>query len=458
MNPPQDALVDLGRLTLVRAAAGIREGTFSAEALAMRYLQRIREHDKRIHAWAWLDPERVLKFARLADAELRAGYLRGPLHGIPLGVKDIFETAGIPTRMGSPIFSDFVPQLSASCVLRLEQSGAYVQGKTVTTEFATQQPGPTANPWNVGRTPGGSSSGSAAAVAAGFTCGAIGTQTRGSLIRPAAYCGIVGFKPSYGLISRKGVHELSLTLDHVGVLARDIADAGLLVAVMAHEDQSAKPTLGIATLIDRLKQIKPVEQPPRLAAIRSPVWETAEPSQQALFVANCRNLAAVGARVDDIKLPASFGAAGEITRAIQAFEIARKFRQLKFSSGELMSAKFRELCDTGERITEASYKEALLLRGGLCKELADLLGEFDAIVTPPATGEAPESLASTGDPTFSSIWTLCGLPCVSFPSGMGPSSMPMGLQVVGAFLDDARTLEIAAWCSRSLPFLHHIRF
>ena len=458
MNSPQDALVDLGRLTLVRAAAGIREGTFSAEMLAMRYLQRIREHDKRIQAWAWLDSERVLKCARLADAELRAGHLRGPLHGIPLGIKDILETADIPTRMGSPIFSQFVPKWSASCVLRLEQSGAYVQGKTVTTEFATQQPGPTANPWNVGRTPGGSSSGSAAAVAAGFTCGAIGTQTRGSLIRPAAYCGVVGFKPSFGLISRKGVHELSSTLDHVGVLAHDVADAGLLVAVMVDEDPSAESMVSISALIDRLKQIRPVEQPPRLAAIRSPVWETAEPAQQALFVANCLSLAAVGARVDDIKLPASFDVAGEITRAIQAFEISRKFSQLKTSNGELMSAKFRELCEIGERITEASYKEALRLRGGLCAELADLLGGFDAIVTPPATGEAPLSLASTGDPAFCSIWTLCGLPCVAIPSGLGPSSMPMGLQVVGAFLDDARTLEIAAWCSRALPFLHHITF
>jgi Asp-tRNA(Asn)/Glu-tRNA(Gln) amidotransferase A subunit family amidase len=454
MDPHHDALADVGRLTLVRAAAGIREGTFSAEALAKRYLQRIREHDNSIHAWAWLDPERVLQLARRADAELRDGNLRGPLHGVPLGIKDIVETAGIPTRMGSPIFSHFVPQRSASCVLRLEQAGAYVQGKTVTTEFATQQPGPTANPWNVGRTPGGSSSGSAAAVAAGFTCGAIGTQTRGSLIRPAAYCGIVGFKPSFGLIYREGVHELSATLDHVGVLAHDIADAGLLVGVMAHEDDSTKPAAGSAPLIARLQQLRPVEQAPRLAAIRSPAWESAEPAQQALFVANCRSLAASGARVEEIALPASFDTAGEITRAIQAFEIAGNFRQLKASSGEHMSVKFRELCETGERVSGESYREALRRRGELCSELAGLLGGFDAIVTPPATGEAPASLASTGDPAFCSIWTLCGLPCVTFPTGVGPSSMPMGLQVVGAYLDDARTLEIAAWCSRNLPFPH----
>ena len=278
-----ESIGDLAPLTLSQAASGIRRGLFTAEQLTAHYLERIRQHDSRIHAWAFLDASRALDEARKADDVVRSGAPLGPLHGIPIAVKDIIYTKGIPTRMGSPIFAGFVPEHSAACVEKLTLAGAFVQGKTVTTEFANQHPGPTANPWNSAFTPGGSSSGSAAAVAAGFTAAALGSQTRGSVIRPAVYCGVVGYKPSFGLISRFGVHPVSPTLDHVGVLARSVDDAGLLTScLMGHDPRDASSLADAQTPADLL-DLGDLDDPPRLAAVRSPLWGTADNAQQQLF-------------------------------------------------------------------------------------------------------------------------------------------------------------------------------
>lgn len=452
MSAQYDPLADIGRLTLSEAAAGIRNGTFTAQMLAARYLERIRAHDAHVRAWAWLDEVRVLDEARRADADLGQGKVRGLLHGIPLGIKDIIHTRGIPTRMGSPIFDDFVPARSATCVDRLQQAGGYVQGKTVTTEFANQHPGPTTNPWNREFTPGGSSSGSAAAVAAGFTAAAIGSQTRGSIIRPAAYCGIVGFKPSFGVISRAGVNPLSATLDHVGVLTRSVDDAGLLVSCLAGHDPRDPDTLRDEDLKSfRLDALHDLAALPRLAAVRSPVWDRADEAQRALFEANCGALRVAGAHVEMVDLPAAFDRADEAARVIQAAEVAHNFRAFDANARARMSATFRALLGDGARRSALEYQAALGTRAALRTYLDELFGTYDAIVTPPATGEAPRTLAATGDPVFCVLWTLCGVPSITFPTGIGPQGMPMGLQVVGRYLDDRRTLQVAKWCISRLP-------
>lgn len=459
MSAQNDPLADIGRLTLSEAAAGIRNGTFTARMLATRYLERIRLHEACIRAWAWLDEERVLDEARQADAELDQGKARGVLHGIPLGIKDIIHTRGIPTRMGSPIFDDFVPARSATCVDRLEQAGGYVQGKTVTTEFANQHPGPTTNPWNRGFTPGGSSSGSAAAVAAGFTAAAIGSQTRGSIIRPAVYCGVVGFKPSFGVISRAGVNPLSATLDHVGVLTRSVDDAGLLVSCLAGHDPRDPDTLRDERLKSfRLDALHDLAALPRLAAVRSPVWDRADEAQRALFDANCDALRVAGAHIEVVDLPAAFDRADEAARVIQAAEIAHNFRAFDANARARMSAAFRALVEGGAQCSALEYQAALGTRTALRKSLDELIGTYDAILTPPATGEAPRTLAATGDPAFCALWTLCGVPSIAFPTGIGPQGMPIGLQVVGRYLDDRRTLQVAKWCMARLPLARRLEF
>lgn len=444
---------DLATLTLSEAATGIRRRLFTSEQLTARYLERNREHDARVQAWAFLDEARALDAARRADEALLAGSRAGPLHGIPIAVKDIICTKGIPTRMGSPIFADFVPDHSATCVEKLELAGGFVQGKTVTTEFAYQQPGPTTNPWNHDFTPGGSSSGSAAAVAAGLTAAALGSQTLGSIIRPAVYCGIVGFKPSFGLIPRFGVHPLSHTLDHVGVLARTVDDAGLLVSCLAGHDARDPGSLPVAQLQADLSELGDLPAPPSLAAVRSPAWNKADPAQQALFDANCAALKAAGARVEEIALPGAFEQADAVAQLIQRAEIAQNYRDLVSSSGPRFSAKFRALFEQGVLCSRAEYLSALKARDALREALSRVFGGFDAIVTPPATGEAPRGLGATGNAAFCIAWTLCGAPSIAFPTGKGPNGLPMGLQVVGGYLDDRRMLRTAKWCAGALPFL-----
>lgn len=441
--------MDLGRLTLCEAADRIRRGLFSAEQLTAFYLDRVRRHEVRIRAWAFLDADRALDAARKADAAMRTGASLGPLHGIPLGIKDIIYTKGLPTGMGSSIFAGFVPEYSAACVEQLERAGAFVQGKTVTTEFANRHPGPTTNPWNSEFTPGGSSSGSAAAVAAGFTAAALGSQTRGSVIRPAVYCGVVGYKPSFGLVSRFGMYPQSETLDHVGVLTHSVDDAGLLVSCLAGHDARDPGSLPEARAHADLAELGELPEPPRIAVVRSPAWSKADETQRALFEANCAVLRAAGARVEALELPEPFAGALDATVVFQLAEMARNYRSLP---AERLSPTLRELCEQGRRYSAVDYLEARALRERLRPALQRVLEGFDAIVTPPATGEAPRGLKATGDASFCAIWTLCGVPSVAFPTAAGPNDLPMGLQVVGGYLDDRRALRVAKWCMRQLPF------
>ncbi|NWG88089.1 MAG: amidase [Hydrogenophilaceae bacterium] len=421
--------------TSLRAiVAGLRRGEFSSLQLTEACLARIAEREPAIGAWAWCDPEAAKSRARAADAAPAAGLL----HGIPFGIKDIMHTAGIPTGMGSIIFAGFVPETSAAAVTRIEAAGGFVLGKTVTAELAYFSPGKTRNPWNLTHTPGGSSSGSAAAVAAGMVPAALGTQTNGSVIRPAAYCGVVGFKPSAGRIPGKGIQPFSVTLDQLGLFVREVMDAGLLAAVLTGDAA--------------LSEVQPLAQPPRLLAVRSPVWQEADAAQQQMFEANLVALRAAGAELVERELPAAFAEAHAVHRTIMAFEAAKQLVPLHVEHAEQMSEPLRQIIAEGLGIDSTSYRAALARRLELRLALAEFLGEADAIVTPPATGEAPKTLAHTGSPSFCTIWSLAGVPALSFPVGLGPQGLPLGLQLVGGLNEDAGLLSAAAWCAEHIGF------
>jgi Asp-tRNA(Asn)/Glu-tRNA(Gln) amidotransferase A subunit family amidase len=423
---------------VIDALTRMHSGTLTSVELTRAGIGRIETLDARIEAWAHLDPARALECAAQRDRERTTG-ANLPLLGLPIGVKDVIETAGLPTRMGSAVYENHVPQRSATAVARLEAAGAFVFGKTVTTEFATQHAGKTRNPWSAAHTPGGSSSGSAAAVAAGFVPAAIGTQTRGSVIRPAAYCGVVGFKPSYGLIPVDGVFPLSHTLDHIGVIARTIADAAHVAACMITPHALPGGTAA-------LSQLTVPAKPPRLAAVRTPLWPLADANQTGNFADSVRRLRDAGAEVIEIELPPDFDRAMQAVKAIQLREIADRYADKLAGWGDLVSTEFIDYVAGGVRVSREEYAAALALRTELIRQYGEFIGAYDAIITPPATGEAPAGLKFTGDASFCAIWTLCGMPALTIPSGRGPHGLPLGLQIVGAGNRDSHVVGAAAWC------------
>lgn len=398
--------------------------------------KRIEARDPQVRAWEHLDLERALREAEAADRNATGE--PAPLRGAPVAVKDIIDVAGMPTRYGSSIYADAAPALeSAHCVQALERSGAIVLGKSVTTEFAYYTPGKTRNPWNPAHTPGGSSMGSAASVASGMAAGALGTQTNGSVIRPAAFCGVVGYKPSFGTISNHGTLDPWPTLDHTGVFARHVGDAALLASVIT-KPGTVNPGLLLSS------------HAPKLALVRSPVWKLAEPAQKAILAANAETLRRAGARVDEAELPPPFDEAHRVQRAIMAYEGARHFRDLQARFRERMSPRFNELLDEGAAIGEAAYEDALRAAKTLRETYADFIRGYDAIITPPAAGEAPATLGETGNPAFCTIWTLLGAPAITIPVGVGPAGLPLGLQIVGGYLEDDGLFGTAAWCEAHL--------
>jgi len=429
----------LFRLGLVEAVNKIAAGEITSADLTRSCLERIAQLENDVAAFAWLDAARAIDCAEGADARQRAGAALGALHGMPIGVKDILPTRGIPTGRGSPIFRGDVPAASADVVERLEAAGAFVLGKTVTAEFAFLTPGATRNPWSTLHTPGGSSSGSAAAVAAGFCPGALGTQTNGSMIRPAAFCGVVGYKPTQGFIRFDGVHHFSHTLDQVGVFARSVADCAWLAAALADESGTI-PTAPAS--LDRL---------PKLAAVRTPVWDRATEAQQIRFATDIATLREAGALVWEAELPARFGAAHAAQRRIMYREAADEFAELSRARADDLSPGLRAALAEGARVSDAELAEALAVRDELTQSLDAFFEDFDAIITPPATGEAPLGIDTTGDPVFCTIWTLTQVPALCIPTGFGPAGLPLGLQITTARGRDGVALTVAAWCEARLP-------
>jgi Asp-tRNA(Asn)/Glu-tRNA(Gln) amidotransferase A subunit family amidase len=425
-------------LSATAAARLIATGKLSALALTEACLERIRGRDSVVRAWTLIDQKKALAQARERDEALRGGAVRpGPLHGVPLGVKDILDTSGLITSYGSPIYRTHLPRRNAAAVARALEAGAVLLGKTVTTEFAYRKPGKTANPHNPMHTPGGSSSGSAAAVADFQVPLAFGTQTGGSVIRPAAYCGVFGFKPSFGAIERTGVRPLAATLDTVGLFARDVADLRLFFeAVRVPPPGGAAPT--------------PVVLPPRLGLCRTPYWLAAEAStRQALDDAATR-LAAAGAVVEAFELPAEFIPLNEAHATIMAVDAARAFAEEIENQHSLLSRPLRELIERGLAVDGARNIIARTLSAA-CRERFDrILPPVDALITPSAPGEAPPGLGGTGDPAFNKMWTLLHAPCVSLPFGRGRGDLPLAVQLVGNRGQDLNLLAIAEWAEARL--------
>ncbi|HSO60561.1 MAG TPA: amidase [Desulfobacterales bacterium] len=439
----------LYRMGLLEAAQAIRKGDLSSEELTRALLDRIAKHEDAVLAFQWLDPVRALELARQADRQLRSKATAGPLHGIPIGIKDIIETRDIPTGMGSPIFDGHVPARSANLVQRAEAAGAFVLGKTVTTEFAYFHPGKTRNPWNPAHTPGGSSSGSAAAVAMGFLPGAVGTQTNGSVIRPAAFCGVVGYKPTAGMISLSGVHPFSPSLDQPGVFGRSVLDAAFLAAALVGTE-GAESASSRAVAEGLSGSLAALDRPPRLAAVRSPVWGLADAAAQRHFMELAARLRAAGAQVEEKELPPAFADAHAAQRTVMYGEGARVFAELQRRERGRLSPRLNALIDEGLGIADSELARGLEKKNRLAGELDAFLAGYDAIITPPTLGEAPADLTQTGDPAFCTIWSLCGVPALTIPTGRGPSGLPLGLQVVGPRLSDERTLSVALWCDERI--------
>ena len=424
------------------AAEAIRAGQLTSEELVQACLERIAETDAIVQAWTHLDPELALERAREADLARSEGRPLGPLHGVPVGVKDIFDTADMPTEDGTVLHAGRTPADDATAVSRLRRAGAVIMGKTVTTELAAYAPGKTRNPHDPERTPGGSSSGSAAAVAAHMVPLAIGSQTNGSVIRPAAFCGVYGFKPSHGLISRHRVLQLSRQLDQVGVFARSIEDAALLAQELMGFDEHDPDTAPKAApnLVEIAAQEPPVT--PNVAFVKSPVWEQAGDDTKEAFAELAEHL---GDEVEEAELPAVFADAIEWHRTIMEADLARCLAPEYGRGKDKLSAILREMIERGQTTLAVDYNNAVDQIRVLRAALESIFERYDAILTPAAPGEAPKGLEATGSPIFCAIWTLCGLPAITLPILSGASGLPMGAQLVAPKGDDGRLLRTARW-------------
>lgn len=442
-----DAKMSLYGLGIAQAAEEIREGRISSAELVADCLARIDEVEPQVQAWTHLDRDHALAQAKALDEARAHGGATGPLHGIPVGIKDIFDTSDYPTEFGSPIWAGRTPRRDATAVAMLRAAGAVIMGKTVTTEYAFYNPGKARNPYDPTRTPGGSSSGSAAAVAAGAVPGAIGSQTNGSVIRPASFCGVVGFKPSHGMIPRSGALLLSRALDHVGVFARSVPDAALLAQVMFgfdHEDPDTRP-VARHPLFEAAKSKPPL--PPRFAFVKTPVWDQADQVTKEAFG---ELAAALGDNASEIELGQSHASAYGFQRIVMDVEMAQNLHRDYEQSAAAMSQVLRELIERGRTHKAIDYAQALAAIGGLRDSLDELFNEFDAIITPAAPGVAPKGLESTGNPIFCTLWTYLGMPAVSVPLMSDEAGLPIGVQIVGKYGNDARLLRSANWLVQTL--------
>jgi len=439
-------MTDLFQLTAFEAAQRIRNGDFSAYALMRACLERIEAVDPQIEAWAFLDPEHALAMAAEADAGRRNGAPCGPLHGVPVAIKDIIDTEDMPTQHGSPIFASRQPLEDAACVAALRAAGAIIIGKTVTTELASLTPGKTRNPRAPERTPGGSSSGSAAAVASGMVPLALGTQTAGSVIRPASFCGIFGFKPTLGFISRTGVLMQSHTLDTVGVFGRSLQDVALAAECLSGWDGRDEVSYRRAqqSLLAPLEQ--EFEQPPRFAFCRTPAWPLAEPAMHDAFA---ELVDALGEHCRAIELPPDCNALPAHQGIVQSAENAAWYGDIYDRHPGSLSPAMRERLAKGMQENARAYIEALSARARLYRQMTGIFERFDAVICPAAPGPAPKGLETTGNPVFNGLWTYLGVPAVTLPL-MEIDGAPVGVQLVGPRRDEAHLLRTANWLVKHL--------
>jgi len=441
-------ITNLNSLSASEAVRLIRDGVISSEQLVEACLARVREIDSKVEAWAFLDPDHALAQARTLDQLRLEGKPFGSLHGVPIGIKDIFDTADMPTENGSVIHAGRTPSRDATVVSMLRAAGAVIMGKTVTTEFAYFSPGKTRNPHNPEYTPGGSSSGSAASVAASMIPLALGSQTNGSTIRPAAFCGVVGFKPTYGLISRHGVFALSPTLDHVGLFARSIEDIALLAEQITGYDENDPDTRPRARIpfVEVAAEEPPL--PPMFAFIKTPMWERADDDTKEGFAEIIEDL---GSQVEEVELFPSAVDAWQWHQNIMSSEMALNLEREWEKSRDRLSEQLRTLIQRGREVRAIDYQRALASINPIHESFVELFEQrYDAILTPAAPSAAPKGLASTGDPSFCTLWTLCGMPAISLPLLQSTSGLPIGVQLVGPRYGDARLLRTARWLAAKM--------
>lgn len=432
--------MDAYKLRLSEASRLISLRDLSPSELLEAVLMRIDRLEPSIRAWVTLDQEGARAAADRLSKEVEADRLRGPLHGIPLGIKDIYYTKGLKTTMGSPIYRDFVPSKDAATVSKLREGGAVILGKTETTEFAATDPAPTRNPWNLEHTPGGSSSGSAAAVSSGMCPAALGTQTGGSVIRPAAYCGVVGLKPTYDLISRLGVYPLSWSLDHVGFFTRTVEDAAIMLHALSGKGNPF--------------QDKPFREvtPPRLGLLGGYFQDNAQEEVWEGFEEAVEGLKDAGAEVVEAHLPASFDVVHAAHRVMMAAEAASVHEESFRTRGSDYRVKMRGLIASGLMMPASAYIRAQRIRVRFIRDMEAVMEDVAGLLTPSATTYAPHGLEYTGDPAFNAPWSFCGLPAITVPSGLTRDGLPLGIQIIGHPFHEDQLLLCAGWCEEILGF------
>jgi len=434
--------MSLIELSATEAAQKIRDGEISSEELVQACLDRINEVDSEIEAWAHLNPDFALEQARALDKLRAAGGPVGPLHGIPVGIKDIFDTGDIPTENGTVLNSGRQPVDDCRVVSLLKEAGCVIMGKTVTTELAVFGPGKTKNPHNPAHTPGGSSSGSAAAVASHMVPLAIGTQTNGSIIRPASYCGIVGFKPTHGLIPRTGVLDQSAPLDTVGTYARSIEDVALLTEALVAHDPGDKYTRARARppLVETAAGEPPLT--PVIAFAKTAVWDQADKETQESFIELADLL---GDDCTEIELPEAFDNVVEWHRNIMNADIAKSYAGYYEHGKDKLTDILCEMFEFGQKVSAVDYNMAIKYQDVLNGALNTVFHDYDIIITPATTGPAPAGLEATGSPVFNTLWTFTGVPAITLPLMEAKNGLPVGVQVIGPRDDDARLLRAANW-------------
>ena len=428
-------------LTAREIARGVNEGRWTAEAVIRAFLERCSEIDDRVQAWAAMDPDLAIERARAVDRAVGRGGRDKPLAGVPFGVKDIFETADYATEYGSPIYKGHRSRADAACVALARAAGAVILGKTRTTEFAANNPTVTRNPRDLGRTPGGSSSGSAAAVAASMVPVAMGTQTAGSVIRPASYCGVVAYKPTFGYTLRAGFKPSAGSLDTVGYFARNVCD----VAEFSSLSDGRQP----------FQEPDDPEAVPRFALCRTAEWSGAESGTLEPLLEFVDALRGAGANVADITFPVGFDGLADAHWTIMAYETARSLTWERLTHPDLCSAKLRAIFELGESLSDRDYGGARILANHSRVTLHEMLGRagIDVLLAPAAPGEAPEGLESTGDPILNRVWTMLHMPCMTLPLLAGPAGRPMGVQLIGRIGRDWRLVHAAKWIEARFPYV-----
>ena len=440
-------MTEIHELGVAESAKQIREGALSAVKLAEVLLTRIEAH-RELKAWVYLDRDAVLAAAQTCDAAQRKGEGKGALHGVPVGLKDIYCTAGIPTTACSKVYANHVPDEDATTVVRLKAAGAIILGKTVTTEFACSDPSPTINPWNAAHTPGGSSSGSAVAVAARHCAVAFGSQTRGSVLRPAAYNGVVGLKPTFGRVSRRGVIPVSWSLDHVGWMTRSVEDAALMLQVMAGADRG-DPVCVTDPVPDYLTELDQ-GSPPRIGLLKDFFFDNADVETREHIESVSEVLASAGAELVTLSLPGSFAASMEDQVVIMAVEAATFHEPMYRQRANDYGPMLRALIERGLATDGLTYSRALERRLAFTADARRLATAVDVLMTPSTPTPALADVTNTGDTLFQGPWTACGLPTITLPTGLAASGLPLGIQLAADSFDESGLLQHAHWCERQL--------